>query len=96
MITPLFYIKYYQIQLTINKIISQNYFIMIYLTSICFGAIHMTNYEEVNVQTFLSVIGRVMGGFYFAFIVTKYSLKSSYLLHAINNIIPFFILLGVK
>jgi len=95
-IIQLLYNKNDIIRLTVNKFISQNYLIMIYLTSISFGTLHMTNYEEVDAQTFISIIGRVIGGFYFAFIVTKYTLKSSYLLHAVNNIIPFLILLVVK
>ena len=56
----------------------------------------MTNYDIVDFKAFISVIGRVVAGFYFAFIVTKYDFKSSYFLHGINNAIPFLLILATK
>ncbi len=95
-IVQILYFKSNNLKLIINNCIEKNYLLLIYLTSISFGLIHIFNYDALNFQTFLSVIGRVIAGFYFAFIVTKYDLKSSYMLHGINNIIPFLILLVAK
>ncbi len=95
-IIQILYFRSNHLRLIINNCIEKNYLLLIYLTSISFGLIHMFNYDALNFQTFISVIGRVIAGFYFAFIVTKYDLKSSYMLHGINNIIPFLILLVAK
>lgn len=81
---------------TINKAIRNRYLILVIVSSISFGLLHMSNYEEINFQTLISVIGRIIAGFYFAYIVTKYDFKSSYFLHGINNIIPFAILFVAK
>jgi membrane protease YdiL (CAAX protease family) len=79
----------------INEFIRRNFFLLVILSSISFGLFHMWNYEKIDLITFISVIGRIIAGFYFAFIVTKYNLKSSCFLHGINNTIPFLILILV-
>ncbi len=96
LILQILYLKSNQISLKINNFIKKNYLTIIYLTSISFGLIHMTNYDIVDFKAFISVIGRVVAGFYFAFIVTKYDFKSSYFLHGINNAIPFLLILATK
>ena len=90
------YLMNERMRIAINKIIKDRYLILVIISSISFGLIHMGNYQTINSITFISVIGRIIAGFYFAFIVTKYDFKSSYLLHGINNIIPFIILLIAK
>lgn len=90
------YLAYSRMGSEVNNFIKKNYLLLVYLTSISFGLIHMANYEGVGLQTFISVIGRIIAGFYFAFIVTKYDFKSSYFLHGINNVIPFIILFVTK
>ncbi|MGO2358352.1 CPBP family glutamic-type intramembrane protease [Mesonia sp.] len=79
----------------LNDFIKRRYFILVILSSVSFGLLHMWNYEKIDLISFTSVIGRIIAGFYFAFIVTKYNLKSSCFLHGINNTIPFIILLLV-
>ncbi|UJH92649.1 CPBP family glutamic-type intramembrane protease [Antarcticibacterium sp. 1MA-6-2] len=91
-IIQILYLFNSKICLIINDFIKKYYLALIYLTSISFGLLHMLNYEAINVQTFISIIGRTIGGFYFAFIISKYSFSSSYLLHGKNNVIPFLVL----
>ncbi len=74
--------------------ITNNYLTMVYVTSILFGLMHMQNYENIDLKAFLSVLNRIVGGFYFAFLVTKYqNLGASILMHAINNSTVFIFLL---
>jgi len=77
----------------LNDFIKRKYFIFVIISSFSFGLLHMWNYEKIDLISFISVIGRIISGFYFAFIVTKYNLKSSCFLHGINNTIPFIIML---
>lgn len=90
------YLANEKIKKAVNKIIKDRYLILVIVSSVSFGLIHMTNYETINLESFISIIGRIIAGFYFAFIVTKYDFKSSYFLHGINNVIPFIILLVLK
>ena len=80
----------------INDFIERKYLFLVIVSSFSFGLLHLGNYESIDFISFISVIGRIIGGFYLAFIVTKYGLKSSCLMHGINNIIPFIILLGFE
>jgi len=77
----------------LNDFIKRKYFIFVIISSFSFGLLHMWNYEKIDLISFISVIRRIISGFYFAFIVTKYNLKSSCFLHGINNTIPFIIML---
>jgi membrane protease YdiL (CAAX protease family) len=84
------------IKKSVNRLIDENYLLLVIITSLAFGLLHLSNYELLDFQSLISVIGRIIAGFYFAFIVTKYNFRSSYFLHGINNIIPFVILLVAK
>ena len=90
------YLKNNRFKNLINKFINNRYLIIVILSSVSFGLLHMWNYEKIDFSSLISIIGRIIAGFYFAFIVTKYDLKSSCFLHGLNNTIPFLILLMME
>lgn len=93
LILEMIYVKHRRFQNMLNSLIQKNYLALVFLSSVSFGLLHMWNYDEINFLSFISVIGRIITGLYFAFIATKYGLISSYFLHGLNNVIPFLILL---
>ena len=90
------YLKNNRFKNFINNFIDNKYLIIVILSSVSFGLLHMWNYEKIDFSSLISIIGRIIAGFYFAFIVTKYDLKSSCFLHGLNNTIPFLILLMME
>lgn len=73
----------------INSFIKRNYIWFLLITSIAFGFLHIFNYETINFVTILKIIPRILGGVYLGYIAYKYGIMYSYLMHAINNLIPF-------
>lgn len=63
------------------------------LTSIAFGVLHITNYDNITIQSFFKIFPRIVGGFYLGYIAIKYGFFYAYLMHSLNNILPFLILL---
>lgn len=68
----------------------ENYFILLLvISSFLFSIAHIRNYNEFNFQTILMIIPRFIGGLYFGYIAFKYGILKSFLLHLINNLLPF-------
>ncbi|MGQ1943880.1 CPBP family glutamic-type intramembrane protease [Ornithobacterium rhinotracheale] len=75
----------------------QKYFVhLLVFTSLAFGLMHLSNYDQINLQTFLKVLPRIISGFYLGYIAKKYGIFYSYIMHGVNNIIPFIFLLYQK
>ncbi len=74
---------------SIKNFISNNYLLLVYVSSILFGLAHITNYDTIEFKTFLSTLNRILGGLYFAYLVTKYNFWANSLMHIANNGLAF-------
>ncbi|MRM82654.1 CPBP family intramembrane glutamic endopeptidase [Riemerella anatipestifer] len=77
----------------INLLITNNIRILIIVSSICFGLMHLTNYETFDWINLFGIFGKIIGGTFLCYIAIKYSIWHSFLFHALNNIIPFLLIL---
>ncbi|WP_370398139.1 CPBP family glutamic-type intramembrane protease [Tenacibaculum dicentrarchi] len=80
----------------IKRFVDENIIIVIIITAILFSIAHLKNYESINVEAYLKSIPKFTGGLYLGYISYKYGISRSYILHGINNLIPFIIILIVK
>jgi membrane protease YdiL (CAAX protease family) len=76
-----------------NHFISNYFLLFLILTSFVFGLLHLTNYQTLDTHTVLKILPRILGGFYLGYIANKYGIKYSILMHCLNNIIPFLIVI---
>lgn len=74
---------------TFNHFISNYFLLFLFLTSVVFGFLHLTNYQTLDTHTVLKILPRILGGFYLGYIANKYGIMYSILMHCVNNIIPF-------
>lgn len=81
------------LRLNFNIFIKNNYIYILIISSIIFGILHLGNYDTIDFHTFLKIIPRFIMGFYLGYIAYKYSIFHSYIMHSVNNVIPFLILL---
>lgn len=87
------YLRIDSFQQKTNNFIKRYYHILVVISVLVFAGTHITNYDDYSIATFIALIPRVVSGFYLAYLVTKYSIWHSWLMHAINNTIPFIVLL---
>lgn len=80
----------------IKRFVDENIIIVIIITAILFSIAHLKNYESINVEAYLKIIPKFTGGLYLGYIAYKYGISRSYILHGMNNLIPFIIILIVK
>lgn len=76
--------------------ISKNLSILIILSSVLFGVIHLDNYNEFEMINLLPIIQKIIGGLFLAYIAYKYNIWISYIFHILNNMIPFMIIYVFK
>ncbi|MGB3464030.1 MAG: CPBP family glutamic-type intramembrane protease [Cyclobacteriaceae bacterium] len=79
----------------VDGLLMRGYHLFVILSVLLFAGMHITNYDDYSVYTFMALIPRVISGFYLAFIVTKYTIWHSWLMHALNNTTPFLLILAV-
>ncbi|MDD1524221.1 hypothetical protein CYV15_06900 [Riemerella anatipestifer] len=77
----------------INLLITNNIRILIIVSSIGFGLMHLTNYEAFDWINLFGIFGKIIKGIFLCYITIKYSIWHSFLFHALNNIIPFLLIL---
>ncbi len=77
----------------IKKFVDKNVIQCIIFTSLLFSLLHLTNYEEINIKTWLLMIPKFIGGFYLGYIAYKYGVSRSWFFHGLNNLIPFIIMI---
>ena len=87
------YLRIESFQRNADNFINRYYHILVVISVLIFAGTHITNYDDYSLATFVALIPRVISGFYLAYIVTKYSIWHSWLMHAVNNTIPFIVLL---
>lgn len=89
-------IYYPIITLQVKSLVSKNPILFIISTSVAFSLIHLTNYDNIDSEAFLKIVPRFIGGLYLGYIAYKYGLSKSFLLHGLNNLIPFIIIFFIK
>lgn len=83
------YLRIKSFQKGTNAFIEKHYHILVIASVIIFAGMHITNYQEYSLTTFVALLPRVISGFYLAYVVTKYNIWYAWLMHAINNTLPF-------
>ncbi len=84
-----FYNRKSKFRSLVKNFISNNYLLLVYISSILFGLAHITNYDTIELKTFLSTLNRMLAGFYYAYLVTKYNFGANSLMHITNNVLAF-------
>ena len=79
-----------------NFFIENHHTILIIVSAIIFSIIHITNYESRDLETYLKLIPRLTGGLYLGYIAYKYGISKSYLMHVLNNLLPFIYLFVMR
>jgi len=85
----LFYSRFYQ---WLIRFIGNNLKLLIYISSLLFAIIHFSNYEDFELINLVVITQKIVAGLFLAFIVYKYNIWYSLLFHALNNMIPFIII----
>lgn len=93
MLAAYIYLKNDKLKYALNSLITNNTWFLIGLTSAIFALAHLGNYAEIHLKNMLKIILRLSGGVYLGYVVSKYGVGYSILMHSFNNIIPFVILL---
>jgi membrane protease YdiL (CAAX protease family) len=75
-----------------TNFISEHLIILAIISSICFGFIHLSNYEGFKAYNLLVILPKILGGFFYAYIAIRYNIWVALLYHSVNNIIPFLII----
>jgi membrane protease YdiL (CAAX protease family) len=76
--------------------ITKNLKILIWISSIIFGLIHLTNFHNFEYINLLGITQKIIAGLFFCYITRKYNIFYSYFFHALNNSIPFLIIIVHK
>lgn len=80
-------------RINFNSFIKNNHLYILILSSFIFGILHLGNYDKIDFHTFFKIIPKFIMGLYFGYIAYKYGILYSYMMHCINNTLPFLILL---
>ena len=72
--------------------IDANTIIIILISSIFFGCIHLLNYDNFLWVNLLPISEKIIAGVFLCYIAKKYNIWHSYFFHLINNSIPFLII----
>ncbi len=83
---------YKELYIKMLKFISKHIFILAIVSSVAFGIIHISNYSEFGLVDIFTILQKIIGGLFLAYIAYKYNIWLSYFFHIINNIIPFTII----
>jgi CAAX amino terminal protease family. len=67
-------------------------FYFIIISSLLFGVIHLTNYDDFKYVNLLVILPKILMGVFLSYITLKYNIFAAYFFHCVNNIIPFFMI----
>lgn len=76
----------------VNKFIHTHLYVTIIVTSILFGLIHFTNYDEFECVNLIIVIPKILVGIFLSYITLKYNIFVAYIFHGVNNLMPFVVI----
>jgi membrane protease YdiL (CAAX protease family) len=76
----------------LTNFISNYLTILIVISSLCFGLVHLSNYDDFQFVNILVIIPHVLFGFFVSYIAVRHNIWVSLLYHSVNNIIPILIL----
>ncbi|MGO4818826.1 CPBP family glutamic-type intramembrane protease [Flavobacterium sp. W22_SRS_FP1] len=69
---------------------------LIWISSIIFGLMHLSNFNNFEYVNLLGITEKIIAGLFFCYITGKYNIFYSYFFHALNNSLPFFIIICYK
>ena len=70
--------------------------IIILISSIIFGSIHLFNYDNFSLVNLIPISEKIIAGVFLCYIAKKYNIWRSYFFHIINNSLPFLIIILYK
>lgn len=73
-----------------------NSIIIILISSIIFGFIHLFNYDNFSWVNLIPISEKIIAGVFLCYIAKKYNIWRSYFFHIINNSLPFLIIILYK
>ena len=71
-----------------TNFISDYLIILVVISSVCFGFIHFTNYEDFKLSNLLIILPKILFGFFAAYIITRHNIWVALMYHCINNLVP--------
>jgi membrane protease YdiL (CAAX protease family) len=69
---------------------------LIWISSIIFGLMHLSNFSDFEYINLLGITEKIIAGLFFCYITQKYNIFYSYFFHALNNSLPFLIIIAYK
>lgn len=69
---------------------------LIWISSIIFGLMHLSNFHNFEYINLLGITEKIIAGLFFCYITQKYNILYSYFFHALNNSLPFLIIIAYK
>ena len=79
--------------LLLINFITNNLKILVFISSICFGIMHLTNFENFEWINLISIFEKIIAGIFLCYITRKYNIWHSYFFHILNNSIPFILVI---
>jgi membrane protease YdiL (CAAX protease family) len=76
--------------------INDNLKYLIWISSIIFGLMHLSNFHNFAYINLLGITEKIIAGLFFCYITRKYNIFYSYFFHALNNSLPFLIIIAYK
>jgi len=76
--------------------INDNLKYLIWISSIIFGLMHLSNFHNFEYINLLGIAEKIIAGLFFCYITRKYNIFYSCFFHALNNSLPFLIIIAYK
>ena len=76
--------------------INENLKYLIWISSIIFGLVHLSNFHEFEYINLLGITEKIIAGLFFCYVTRKYNIFYSYFFHALNNSLPFLIIIAYQ
>ena len=68
--------------------ISDYLIVFVIISSVSFGLLHFTNYEDFKFYNLLVIIPKILFGFFAAYIAIRHNIWVSFLYHFVKNLVP--------
>ena len=76
--------------------INENLKYLIWISSIIFGLMHLLNFHDFKFINLIGITEKIIAGLFFCYITRKYNIFYSFFFHALNNSLPFLIIIAYK
>ena len=74
------------------RFIARNTIAITLISAILFGFVHLFNYDTFIWLNLIPIAEKIISGLFLCYIAKKYSIWHSYFFHALNNLIPFLLI----